>query len=469
MARMSKHRMLAKSMQKMTNELDQYFATLIRRNNVIQLLFLEVQYVVGRPPLTERAMKAMTHTYSIGARHLAPREEVRKLFASVPLARPYFKSYFLYPPAKRLRQGWFTPWRVVFELPDKIQEDLQRWCEQSFLYCPSIHEIDKHHDWFQKERALDSFTHQLRSIQAVFHEEGTINSNAREPALPVFEEAIERWRESEDEHSDKIPKKDDSLHELPFAPKDGQDCWSAFQIVVNLTNDKHCQHRRGLLSIYRKLLEDVFFRGLDLQQSVKESYLAEFRAKSLGTSLRPKTSKEGRWKQAEIPDCWILSKTLRYIVHHFIGNPHKKMWGEASLALWIMVWCAQEGYDSITELQILDLRTNVLNILEATLQIGEFTVEISDGLALLINSFTARNSGKQNRRLFQHLDYRSIQRIVHESSLAVQGSDKEPIAPSAFLTSPHVYPDIRISTAQRQAMRDGRQMVEPMLPLDVFP
>lgn len=135
--RKSIHNTLADKLLKMMKGIDHHYSELEQQLNVIQLFFFEVQYVVGRPMLSPHAMKAMALIYSIGGAKLAPSKEVREAFLSLSLADPHFKSQYLHPPASRLRVGWFTPWKAVVILPEKTKQDLQKWKQQSFLYCPS--------------------------------------------------------------------------------------------------------------------------------------------------------------------------------------------------------------------------------------------------------------------------------------------------------------------------------------------
>ncbi|MCC5832507.1 MAG: hypothetical protein JJU12_05635 [Chlamydiales bacterium] len=454
--RKSYHKTLADNMRKMMQVLDRHYLALSAQLDVIQLLFLETQYVEGHPLLSERALKTMAFTYSIGAAHLAPSLETRKAFASVHLTNPWFKSHFLFPPAPRLRVGWFTPWRTKVILPKQILENLEREKLQAFLYCPSPKEIALHRNWFEEEQAADSFIHQLNSVAALFQEENKISSNARQYARPIFRQAIAEWKDS-DLHSDKIPKHDRSLYELPFAPpREDQRCWQAWQQVVKTIHGQECRHRRGLLAIYRKQLEEVFFHGLDLEDNVRQAYLANFRAQVFNQFPQPRKHKAGRWEQGEIPDCYTASKIIMHICQSFIDNPEEKEWGETALALWVMVWCAQEAPGVVTKDEILSIRSSDLNELEATVKIKDTAIEISDNLALLLGCLTDRCTGRKKQPIFKNLNPKCFERILRQSSAAILGVDAIPVMPSAFLTSLHIYQNIRMPSAQRRAMQNGR-------------
>lgn len=413
--RKSYHKTLADKIRELMVALDNHYAKLSDQLNVIQLLFIETQYVKGRPLLSNATLKTMAITYSIGAKYLAPSQEMREAFRSIPLANPTFKSCFLSPPAPPVKVGWFTPWRAEVILPKQLIAKVELEKLQAFLYCPSQKEVGRHKYWFEKEQAADSFTHQLNSILAIYHEEGQINLNATQPAVSIFEHAIEEWRGSVD-HSDKITQNNDSLYDLSFAPHDKQSCWEAWQEVVKTIHQKWCRHRRGLLAIYRKKLEQVFFSGLNLEENVRCAYLSNFRAQVLDKFPQPKNKKGGRWEQTEIPDCYTASRIIRYIAQHFIDHPEEKAWGEAALALWTMVWAAQEAPGIVTKDKILSILITDLNALEATVNIEGTIIEISDYLAELLDCLIGRSSGRRSQFIFKNLNSKNFERILQQAS-----------------------------------------------------
>lgn len=451
--------MLADKISELMVALDNHYSKLSNQLNVIQLLFLETQYVKGRPLLSPATLKTMAITYSIGATHLAPSQEIREAFGSLPLANPKFQSCFLFPSAPPVKVGWFTPWKAEVILPKELIAKVELEKLQAFLYCPSQKEVGHHKYWFEKEQAADSFTHQLNSILAIYHEEGQIHLNAMQPAVSIFEHAIEEWRGSVD-HSDKITQNNDSLYDLSFAPHDEKSCWQAWQEVVKTIHHKEFRHRRALLALYREKLEQAFFQGLNLEENICSAYLSNFRAQAFDKIPQPKNQKGGRWEQAEIPDCYAASRIIRYIAHHFIDNPEVKAWGEAALALWVMVWAAQEAPEMITKEKVLSIRTDELNTLEATINIEGIIIEISDYLAVLLGCLISRSSGKRDQLIFKNLNSKSFERILQQASIAVLGAEETPIMPSAFLTSFHIYPNIRMPSVQRRAMQKGRQILD---------
>ena len=459
--RKSYHKTLADKIRELMVALDNHYAKLSDQLNVIQLLFLETQYVKGRPLLSRATLKTMAITYSIGAKYLAPSQEIREAFRSLPLANPKFQSCFLFPPTPPVKVGWFTPWRAEMILPKQLIAKVELEKLQAFLYCPSQKEVGRHKYWFEKEQAADSFTHQLNSVLAIYHEEDQINLNAAQHAMPIFEQAIGEWRSSVD-HSDKITHNNDSLYALPFAPHDEQSCWQAWREVVKKIHQKQCRHRRGLLAIYRKKLEQTFFHGLNLEENIRSAYLSNFRAQVFDQIPRPKNLKGGRWEQTEIPDCYTASRIIRYIVQHFINDPEDKAWGEAALALWVMVWAAQEAPGMVTKDKILSILITDLNALEATVNIEGTIIEISDYLAVLLGCLIDRSSGRRSQFIFKNLNSKNFERILQQASMAILGIEEAPIMPSAFLTSFHIYPNIRMPSVQRRAMQKGRQILDDL-------
>ncbi|MBA3816181.1 MAG: hypothetical protein H0X29_06610 [Parachlamydiaceae bacterium] len=458
--RKNNHETLADQLKKMVGMHNQHYMDLEERLDFIQLLFTEAQYVQDRPLMKDKALKAMAIVYSLGASLLAPCKEIQTAFRTFKQAPGRFDSFFLYPPAPRLKLGWFTPWKVNVILPNKMRADVERFKQQSFLYCASEKEIDHHIRWFEQERATDSFVHQLRSIQAISLEGNTIKYNSGTHCKPIFKNAIKEWRDSI-EHSDQVPETDESLYALKFAPQKNQTCWSAWEQVVKIIHEESCRHRDGLLIIYRKKLEEVFFKALDLDQKVKKNYLAGFRDHVKGTHLKPKKHKEGRWESSSAIDCWTASKLIMHIVLEFIQNPNKKALGETACALWTMVWCSQELPGEITKEQVLALSTINFNAEEATLNINDNIIEIADGLSQLLSILRGRSSGKRSHLLFKNLTPKEFERILHDASIAVLVPESPAILPSDFLTFPHIYANIRMASKQRLSMQQGRHMVKP--------
>jgi hypothetical protein len=166
---------------------------------------------------------------------------------------------------------------------------------------------------------------------------------------------------------------------------------------------------------------------------------------------------------AKIPDCWLISKLLRFISEYFIEKLDELSWGEASVALWLMIWCAQEAAVKVTIDQILSLSNYDLNIQKGTFQIANQSITHSEGLLELLNCLRGREGAKREQKLFRNLNAKNLERILQEASIAVLGTDAEAVTPSAFLTAPHIFPNIRMSAAQRQTMRNSRRLI------DLFP
>lgn len=345
---------------------------------------------------------------------------------------------------------------LSIRLPTSEEDEIIEVIPESFLYCSDASEMDRSIRWYKEEKEADSRTHVGFSMEAIFWEEGIINWNARTSSESVFKRAIQRWRDSRATHNDKIPLKDKSLYGLPFAPKNVPTCWLSWALVV--TYKKLCRHRRGLLAIYQEELEKVFFEKLDLSIEVRESYLADFREKVLGQIKQPKKHKGGRHESVRAIDYWKAANLIKFIVEKFIKDPSKESYGEAACVLWIMVWCSYDQPGRVSEDQILALSTSDLNSEEATIEVGNFTIEISNGLTSLLTCLRGRGRGKRPIKLFKNLDNRSLREILKEACLSVLCPKEKLVTPGSFLVFPHVFKGVDMPIAQRRAMMRMRQM-----------
>lgn len=131
-----------------------------------------------------------------------------------------------------------------------------------------------------------------------------------------------------------------------------------------------------------------------------------------------------------------------------------------------MVWSAQEAPGKVTKDKILSIRTSDLNAIEATINIEDETIEISDYLAVLLGCLADRGTGRRNQFIFKNLNSKNFERILQQASGAILGADVTPIMPGAFLTALHIYQNIRMPSAQRNAMQKGRQVLDPLAARD---
>lgn len=345
------------------------------------------------------------------------------------------------------------------QLIQKDDEKLQRKKQQAFLYCESKGEFGRNGYWFNERIASTSLNYVATNIFALWHEHAIINHNSvKQFAAPVFKDAIKTWKCSGHLHNDKIAKKDNCLFTIPFTPHKDQNCWQAWQIVVKIIHNQQCRHLRGLLAIYRSKLEDVFFRGLNIEENVRDAYIESFRQRTLDISNQPRQVKPSKKEKIAVHDCWTISKVLRHIVECFIANTQKKAWGETAIAMWLMIYFGEESPIKIAKHKILSMTNWDFNRQKHTVKVDNVEMQLSKGLSALLDCLIDKRSAERKLPIFQELNEKKLERIIKESCKAVFGETTS-VTPSSLLYPSHVYPNQQMSLEEARSLRFGRELV----------
>ncbi len=436
--RKSIHKTLADTISLILQSLDAYRVELQNQPNSVHFFFFATQYVIDCSPLTLRALRTMALTYKTAGVLLSPSESVRIAFRTFPLVNSQVIPHFVLPNIQQYASRCFVRWQVQTVMSNEFQNDIQYWSDQAMLICPAKQEVSRHHNWFRKDQAANLLNYRLIRILPISLEEKSIDSNAKMPAKPIYDQAIKEWQHSID-HDDKIPVDNHSLHNLPFAPKKNETCKEALQKVFKTIYQRSCRHRQGLLKIYRRKLEKKLFQRKNLDPYILNSYHAEFRSKALSTVRQRQVKKpqNGRLWPEEVPECRTLAAILKHIAEEFIKDPRKLSWGEATVALWIMIWCAKEIPGTITKGQILGLSISAIDPVNASIKIEGEKVFVSCGLVGVLKSLIGRSKG--SRPLFKNLSAKELERILKEASKQVLGSEAQSLSPGAFLTPFFLY------------------------------
>lgn len=446
----------------MCSGLDQHYEKLKKEGNLIQLLFLETRYVEDRPIAPDFVLASIAKTHIQGLLHLSGSDEIVNLLMSFPMAPARFHSWHQYPPAPRLHEIYFIPWKVKLIPSVFDNEKIENRKLKSFLYCQSEKEYHLHINWFEEEEISDSFFYQLMSVSALMSEESIINNNSQRKALPVFKRAIIEWKKPENQHDDKISQSDESLYDLPFAPDPNQTVWISWAKLIETIKSNNCRHRSGLMSIFRGILEKIFFEGLNLDSDTQKKYLLQFQKKCGFSPTKSRAPKPTVQNPRECLDCFSAAKIIWKLVDEFLLDPQKKQYGEAACALWIMIWCSIEAPDLTNVTKILNLSSTELIESESVIILSDREVEISDGLMHLLSCLKGRGQAKRKQAIFPNINEKKLQRILEKISIDLFGTNNTVIKPSDFLCFPHIYSGMRMPHAQRKAMRRSRKMVQPL-------
>ncbi len=343
------------------------------------------------------------------------------------------------------------------------EQNLARGRDEALLFCPDSSEISNEIDWFENENAANSLTYQFLSIMAYEDEMEMVRKNLLKEPLPIYVKAIDEWRELPSEQSDpdrvyEVAADPQGLYEIDFAPKRGQSLALAYVDVLKAIKGRRSRHRQTLRKIYKKHLEYEIFEGVLWTEEQRLGFLKEWKLNLFGMPKKH-ISKPGRWKQCEGIDRYTAAKFIRYFVFNFIKDPSDQKLGECACVLWLLIWCAQEcSFRSVTVQEVLNISIKDL-IANNCIIIGGHEVEVSSGLYQIFLCLSDQNGNDE--RLFQNIDSKgkALERALQKGSKEILGDDCFPVLPASFLISPHNYPHMRISAAQRQIMKNRKQII----------
>lgn len=338
---------------------------------------------------------------------------------------------------------------------------VQKCFYQALLYCCDESELGSH-IWFLEEEACYSFTHQLDSIFAVWHEEFILNGNLERHPYPIFQDAIHAWNEG----SYRLGRIESKLNEAislhtPPAVSTVIQAWE--HVKKTLREGKHRRIEK-FLKLYLFFLEEVIFHQIPWSNQQKQCWLKAQEDNLIKNSPPNPRPSPGRWPQGNSIDYAKAAKFLLYFVENFLRNPNDLKSAEIACILWLMLWCAYHQFNDIKESDIIDLTTD--NFLgNGKLKVLKHSFKVSQGLHKLLAILFGEGTGAHVQRIFTHVtNQKMLTRALEEASKVILSHDDVPITPGAFLNFPHIWPGTHLSRRVRESMRNARHIIEPKLP-----
>lgn len=389
---------------------------------------------------------------------------------------------------------------------------------QALLYCCDYTELGAH-NWFQEENTCDSFTHQLRSISAIYHEEFILESNLTRHPYPIFQDAIHAWKTNPDcpdimekgftktispnnPTSTGIIAQAQKYRKYPFTQKLPDEI-KTFSALCHSLTDVNCpdtienefnaaisphepsanstiaqaweyvkktlkegKHRKieKFLQLYLSLLEETIFHQVPWSSQQKYYWLKGWEDKLFGSSPSTPRDAPGRWQQGNALDYIKAAKLMRYFVENSLKNPKDLKSAEVACILWLMLWCAYHHLNALKEIDVINLTTDNF-LANGKLKLRGHSFTISQGLLNLLTPLFGTGCGAREKKIFSHIrNEKALTRELEEASKVVLGNDEMPITPGAFLNFPHIWPGMHLSRKVRESMRNARHIIEPKLP-----
>lgn len=431
--------------------IDQYHEE-IAKCQIIVLCFYEKVLILGRPLITQETFNRMIKSHYISLRIFSTSPKLKNIYSTNSC---YGITCPFIVPKKVLEskpRRWFVPWGVFIKYPEENGDALKKSRQKALLSCPMSFEIPKGIRLFEKDEASNTLTHQVLTISAYFEENKILKRNLQQDPSPLYEQAIQEW--SLHSKTDVVAKNPKNLKGIDFAPKPNQTLMDAYVFVLQ---SKKIKHRQNLRSRFRYKLEKHMLTDLPWSLQERIAFLKNLEAQILGLSERISKGR-GRWKQDAGIDYLTAANFIEYFVKKFIGNSDDYKSGEIACILWILISCAQNGCD-VTVDQVRNLTTKQITDTSRVLLFQENHNEISVGLHQLLLCLRGKEIGKRGVSLFKNVSKKSLERALAIASKEILPVGATPVLPAAFLVSPHVNPNLRISAIERQAIKNSRQLV----------
>ena len=468
----TKHQKLADMMKSMFDAIEEHNQKVAKQLNLVQLHFYEPYILLGRPLMKKSALREMFVTHYLSLQSFAQDPTLRSICQELPML-----GTVITPPVHLLSESrqatgkgvWVAPWRVRIVLPEENRCKYERSRLQAILYCPRHDEISYEIDWFERDMAMDSLSHQLLSSMEVERRKDVVRNNLLKDPFPVWEQAKAKWLAPLTEESDldfvyELPANPRNVDDIDFAPRKGQTIALAYEAVLKSIRARQYRHRQPLRKLYKRGLEEEMFENVPWTDKEKKAFLHEWQDNFFEKELSAAPKKTGRWEQCEGVDDVTASLFIEHFVNEFISDPKKKKSAEIACVLWILLWIAQEGEgECVTIKQVLQLTSKDLVADDAVIMIDGIERDISWGLKDLLLCLRGKGEGKRAHRLFSSLDLsgKALERALAEVSEKILQKGAVPVLPGAFSVSPHPFKSVRMSVAQRRAMRK----IEPVVPL----
>jgi hypothetical protein len=286
----------------------------------------------------------------------------------------------------------------------------------------------------------------------------------------IWNKAKEEWMSDPSEDSDEdilheAVKNPRDLDDVDFAPSDGMSLALAYEEVMMSIRRRERRHRDSLRNIYKSKLIKTMFDGVPWSEEQKEAFLKQWQNNFFESHPNKINVKPGRWEQCRVIDRYTAAKFIKHFLELFINNPKSKKAGEVACILWVLIWAAQEEKsDHITIQKVLELSSQDIDPEDPKISVGGVELEISWGLHQLLWCLCGKGEGRRSRRIFANIDTagKFLERALHNASKELLPEHAISVQPGAFLISPHLYPGVRMTVAQRKAMKKTRPIVKPL-------
>lgn len=457
----NKHKLLARLMEVLINEIDQQLEEVGNNLNFIQFHFYEKKYILGRPLMTLETLKTMIRCHYIGLQNFSPSTKLKHICTTTPwglsaIIAPeiIFKSQIIL----RQTEGYFIPWGVYLTLPEENLEKHRGNRHKMLLCCQKTSEPSKVNEWFEKDEASNSIIHQLLTIRAHYSETDILKKKLQNCPFQLYREAIIDWKKNST--VDDVAKNPKNLYQNDFAPQPNQTVEQAYGAVIKSAQEHTAKHRQDLRFRYLVKLEKQIFNGLLWSGEEKLAFLEKMKANFLNLDSLKKSGKDGRWEQNAGIDCLTAANFIEHFVLEFIGNPAEYQSGEIACILWTLIWCAQGGYNNkVTVEEVRNLTSKQISHDKHMILFKNCNVPISKGLHEFLTCLMGKGSGKREKCLFENIDKKGLERSLKKTSIKILPEGVTPVLPAAFLVSPHLQTGQRISSVERQLSKKIRQLV----------
>lgn len=173
------------------------------------------------------------------------------------------------------------------------------------------------------------------------------------------------------------------------------------------------------------------------------SILSKTEEKTLPFRAEDIKPRPARWKTGFAVDRQTYSAFLQYFFQRFLDNPLvRRVEGEIALLIWIMMYVGQTSEQNLPIRHLLQLTT--ANVKGRFLTVDHNEIELSMGLAYLLQAYIGKIPAKRQQKLFPNLSIDKLEDHFHRASKLLLPPGSIPVLPEAFLTFPHSLPHIRM-------------------------
>lgn len=454
----TKHQKLANGMRQLLDALETHFHKAAVIVNSLQLHFYEPIPIIGRPLMTKQALLTLMRTHICGLKLFSPCKELRTAAHDSPqigiIVTPpfYLASNILTSlPDEPTNAKWLIPWRVAIYLPSKNLQKLNETKLEALLYCASESEMSEWIDWFDHEDKAGTLTNQFFAIDNYYQERAPIEQNLNQPAFPYFRQAVLDYFMPIE-----FPKAMKTLSKNDFAKKNTTVAQS-YELITTTLRMRKKRHFEDFHKVWRDRLIELIFTDIDWPQEKKEAILEEYFPSK--RTIPQKKNGKVRWKTSLIIDRQTYGAFISLFSNRFLENPLKnKSDGETALLLWVISQITQDPSNNFSITRLLELSTANLTDFKY-LSIDDIEIELSYGLANLLEKYAGEGPYTRHHKLFPNLTIDKLEDSLRRASLEILPPGSTPALPEAFLTFPHPHKNVRMTTRMRRQQQQSSPQI----------